>query len=286
MVTDALAWTANHHFIWPSEQYPTGPNMTGKPTIRRHIVAAALLAFASTEAAADGCRNETFEETDYTVCSYDLGKADLRIFWRDANGAPYGTFSALAEDLGAANRGLAFAMNGGMYQDDLAPVGLLIVDGTELKSANTVTLSPDIKPVPNFYKKPNGVFFIGGGEAGVLETHSFLEKKPAADFATQSGPLLVVDGAIHPAFIVGSSDRKQRNGVGVSSSTEVHFAISEAGVNFHDFARFFRDRLGCENALFLDGGSAPGIYSPELGRDDPPGHGGYGPIIGVVGDKP
>jgi uncharacterized protein YigE (DUF2233 family) len=64
--------------------------------------------------------------------------------------------------------------------------------------------------------------------------------------------MLVIDGAIHPAFIVGSTDRKPRNGVGVSSPTEVHFVITQGGgwVNFHEFARFFRDGLGCNNGLF------------------------------------
>ena len=138
------------------------------------------------------------------------------------------------------------------------------------------------REIPNFYKKPNGVFYFGDDEAGVLETGLFLNVRPEARFATQSGPMLVIDGAIHPAFIEDSTDRKPRNGVGVSSPTEVHFAISEDRVNFHSFARFFRDRLGCDDALFLDGGTAPGLYAPELGRDDSPGHGGYGPIIGVV----
>jgi uncharacterized protein YigE (DUF2233 family) len=73
-----------------------------------------------------------------------------------------------------------------------------------------------------------------------------------------------------------------RDGVGVCGKGEVKFAITEERVNFHDFARFFRDGLGCENALFLDGGSAPGLYAPELERNDAPGHGGYGPIIAVV----
>jgi uncharacterized protein YigE (DUF2233 family) len=73
--------------------------------------------------------------------------------------------------------------------------------------------------------------------------------------------MLVIDGAIHPAFIVGSTDRKMRNGVGVSSTAKVHFVISEDRVNFHDFARFFRDQLGCDDALFLDGGTAPGLYA-------------------------
>jgi uncharacterized protein YigE (DUF2233 family) len=255
-------------------------------TVRTSITALTLCFALSVAAnASSGCRSETFEDNAYTVCSYDLNDADLRVFWQDPGGAPYRTFSALADDLAARNDGLAFAMNGGMYHEDLSPVGLLIVAGQELSAANTIDLPADIQPVPNFYKKPNGIFFVGDGEAGVLETEFFLERQPAAEFATQSGPMLVIEGDLHPAFIIGSSDRRQRNGVGVSSPTEVHFAISDGNVNFHDFARFFRDELGCDNALFLDGGSAPGIYAPALGRDDPPGHGGYGPIVGVVGDK-
>lgn len=249
-----------------------------KVTIALCLVAA--FGCSSAAAAESGCRNEDFKDVRYTVCSFDLRSDDVRVFWRNANGAPFRTFSALAEQLGAQNEVLAFAMNGGMYQDDLSPVGLLVVGGTEHKAANTVDIKGDV--VPNFYKKPNGVFFIGDGKAGVLETERFLREKPKTDFATQSGPMLVIDGEIHPAFIVDSPYLNQRNGVCASSPTEVHLAISDGFVNFDDFARFFRDRLGCQNALFLDGGSAPGIYLPEQERDDPPGHGGYGPIIGVV----
>jgi uncharacterized protein YigE (DUF2233 family) len=94
--------------------------------------------------------------------------------------------------------------------------------------------------------------------------------------------MLVIDGKLHPAFRAGSTDMTQRSGVGVVNDTTVVFAISDSAVNFDQFARLFRDRLGAKNALFLDGGTAPGIYAPELGRNDPPGHGGYGPIIAMV----
>ena len=173
-------------------------------------------------------------------------------------------------------------MNGGMYRSDSRPVGLYIEDGRELAPVNTISLTGAPSQIPNFYKKPNGVFYLGDNEAGILETGSFLAERPSAKYATQSGPMLVIDGAIHPAFIVGSTDRKPRNGVGVSSPTEVHFVITNGWVNFHEFARFFRDGLGCDSALFLDGGVASGLYAPELGRNDAPGHGGYGPIIGAV----
>ena len=245
------------------------------------LLLAALCALPS-HAGAAACRADEFEGTRYTVCEANPGAADIRIFWRDDKGAPYPMFNALDDDLDTKGLDLVFAMNGGMFGNDFSPIGLYIEHGRELRAANTADARPDVKPVPNFYKKPNGVFFIGPNGPGVIETERFLREAPPADFATQSGPLLVIDGAIHPAFIVGSSDRKRRNGVGVCEGGTVRFAISESTVNFHDFASYFRDHLGCPNALFLDGGWASGLYAPELGRNDWPGHGGYGPIIGAV----
>jgi uncharacterized protein YigE (DUF2233 family) len=233
-------------------------------------------------ARAEPCRTQSFDGESYVVCSFDLTRENIRTYWRKDDGKPYRTFAALAEDLEARGKSLRFAMNGGMYRDDLRPVGLYVENGRELTPANTTTLTGAPNQIPNFYKKPNGVFYIDEIGAGILETSRFLVRRPAANFATQSGPMLVIDGAIHPAFIVGSSDRKPRSGVGMASPTRVDFVITRGWVNFHDFARFFRDGLRCDNALFLDGGVASGLYAPELGRNDAPGHGGYGPIIAAV----
>lgn len=222
---------------------------------------------------AEPCRSESFAGAEYTICSFDLTRSDLRLFWRDGAGAPYGSFSAVADDLAGQGRKLEFAMNGGMYDRALAPVGLYIEDGRELKAANTADAAG------NFHMKPNGVFYLNGDEAGILETEEFLNVRPDRQFATQSGPMLVIDGEIHPRFIPGSDSLKRRNGVGVSSPTKVHFAISEGAVSFYDFARLFRDRLGCDNALFLDG-TISSLYAPEIGRNDSWYR--FGPIIGAV----
>ena len=241
-----------------------------------------LLIVTASAASAELCRNETFHGAGYIVCTFDPAQDDLRLAWRGPDGRPYRTFGALARTLEAQGKSLRFAMNGGMYEDDLSPVGLHIEKGKELAPANTKIVKGRPGQIPNFYKRPNGVFYLGEGKAGVLATDKFIAKKPKAEFATQSGPMLVIDGDIHPAFIVNSKDMKPRNGVGVASATEVHFVITRGSVSFYEFARFFRDRLQARNALFLDGGTAPGLYAPELGRDDPPSHGGYGPIIAVV----
>jgi uncharacterized protein YigE (DUF2233 family) len=233
-------------------------------------------------AQAEPCRDETFNGASYVVCNFDPAKDHLRTYWRGNDGKPYRTFAVLAADLEAKGKTLRFAMNGGMYDGDFRPVGLYVENGRDLTPANTAVIAGTPSQIPNFYKKPNGVFYIGNGEGGILETGRFLAEKPHTNFATQSGPMLIINGTIHPAFIVNSTDRKPRDGVGVSSPHQVYFVITKGWVSFYEFARFFRDHLACSDALFLDGGEAPGLYAPELGRNDAPGHGGYGPIIAAV----
>lgn len=252
-------------------------------TLLGALFALALVTTATAASAEAACGSRTFEDAGYLVCNFDLATDDLQMFWQGPDDRPYATFDALADDLADKGKILLFGMNGGMYGDDLAPIGLYVEGSEELHPVNTTSSTE--RPEPNFYKKPNGVFYVQDGRAAVLSTQDFLKAKPRATFATQSGPMLVIDGELHPAFIPGSDSLKERNGVCAPTPTTVTVAITEGSVNFHDFGRFFRDQLGCDNALFLDGGSAPGIYSTELGRNDPPGHGGYGPIIAVIEEK-
>ena len=164
-------------------------------------------------------------------------------------------------------------MNAGMFKEDQSPVGLYVERGQKLHGADTRA------GVTNFHMKPNGVFWIGDGAAGVMETSRYLAAPPAARYATQSGPMLIVDGKIHPRIQPNGTSVKIRNGVGISNSGAVVFAIAEQPVTFDAFARLFRDGLGCRNALFLDG-SVSSLYAPELARDDELGP--LGPIVGVV----
>ncbi len=245
-------------------------------------LALAMIGLAAPSAKADACAPDRFEDADYVVCTIDPAVSDLRLFWRDRDGAPYRSFGNLARSVEAEGRKLTFAINAGMYGTDFTPVGLYVENGEELRPADTTTMDRPAREVPNFYKQPNGVFFLGEKGAGILPTAEFTRKLPSARFATQSGPMLVIGGALHPALIPGSTDRTRRSGVGVCDGGHVRFAISETGVNFHDFARLFRDHLACPNALFLDGGNGAGLYSPTLGRNDASWHGGYGPILGLV----
>jgi uncharacterized protein YigE (DUF2233 family) len=159
------------------------------PLIQLCTVALLCLAVPGT-ARAETCRNKSFDGATYIACSFDPAKKDVRLFWRGADGKPYRTFAALAGDLKSKGKSLQFAMNGGMYQDDFQPVGLYVENGRELTRANTATLTGAPSAIPNFFKKPNGVFYIGNGVAGVLETGRFLAERPEAISLRSPAPCL------------------------------------------------------------------------------------------------
>ncbi|MGO9136034.1 MAG: phosphodiester glycosidase family protein [Methylovirgula sp.] len=240
----------------------------------------ASLAFGLTstaEAASAGCHSLAEEGSHYVVCSFDMRQnrrpSELRLFLAPEAGAPYGGFSALAADLKKRGEVLLFGMNAGMYAPDLQPVGLYIEDREEIHAVNQRSGSG------NFHLKPNGVFYFGGRSAGVMETSAFVRSGLKPEFATQSGPMLLINGKIHPQIQADGTSQKIRNGVGVRDDHIVIFVISDDPVTFYRFATLFRDRLGCPNALYLDG-SVSSLFAPGLGRAD--GLRQIGPMIGIV----
>jgi len=237
-----------------------------------------FVALASCTAKADpACQDITYKDNSYTVCKASA-RGDLRLFLNRENGARLHSFEAVEAVLADKGEALVFAMNAGMYHDDRSPVGLYIEEGAHMAQLNTAARDG------NFGLVPNGVFYIADGWVGVSETSVFAETAPEVDYATQSGPMLVIDGALHPKFNPDGPSKKKRNGVGISEDGEtVYFVISTSFVNFHAFASVFRDHLKTPNALFLDG-TVSRLYDPSQDRNDPglP----MGPIVGLVGSAP
>jgi uncharacterized protein YigE (DUF2233 family) len=240
----------------------------------RGLILALLLLFPLRAGAVE-CRDMDFDGASFTVCEVLAGE-DLRLFLQDASGEPYAAFAAVEADLARTGAHLGFAMNAGMYQPDLSPVGLFVEDRVE-RSRIVTSDGPG-----NFGLLPNGVFCILPGGAGfaVMESRRFAKQRPDCQYASQSGPMLVLGGDLHPRFIPTSPSTYLRNGVGVSADGQrAVFAISNDAVNFHHFARLFRDGLDLPEALYFDG-SISRLYAPGLGRRDA----GFpmGPMVGVV----
>jgi uncharacterized protein YigE (DUF2233 family) len=234
---------------------------------------ALLLFLAGAANSYAACEAVEFQGHRYTACTFDLGKDRVGLFNLNGNGQPYGFFTSLSDDLAAHGKVLSFAMNGGMYDTALKPIGLYVEGGKTLHKLNRRN------GAGNFHLKPNGVFYVKGSTGGVLDTDAYVRSGIKPDYATQSGPMLVIDGAIHPKFSESGTSLKFRNGVGAVDGTHMVFAISDEPVGFYDFAVFFRDGLKSRNALFLDG-SISSLYAPELSRNDQ--FRALGPIIGVT----
>lgn len=229
------------------------------------VADAAAVEFASIE----------FAGKRFTVCRVDVLKERLRSFHSDEAGVSFKRFVRINEWLTPRGEKLVFAMNGGMYHGDFSAVGLFVAESKELAPLNLA----DGKG--NFFLKPNAVFAITDKGACVIESPEYpkLREREKVLLATQSGPLLLRGGKIHPAFNPDGKSRLHRNGVGVPSPGCAIFAISDEPVSFYEFATLFRDKLHCADALFLDG-TVSSLYAEPLKRNDFRME--LGPIIGVV----
>jgi uncharacterized protein YigE (DUF2233 family) len=194
------------------------------------------------------CRDVSFEAVAYVVCEIDLHAYSIGVFHAGQDGKPFGSLETFDKAMSSQDRPVLLATNAGMHHEDLSPVGLLVEDGHERAPLNLADGEG------NFFLKPNGVFLVGKDrKAAVMETNAYAAARPDVAFATQSGPMLVIAGKLHPRFEQNGTSRYVRNGVGVRDGDTVVLAISRSEVSLGSFARLFRDVLNCPNALFLDG---------------------------------
>lgn len=205
----------------------------------------------------------------------------LQLFWQQAERSqPLLTFDTLIDTL-PAEQHLIFAMNAGMYNEAYAPIGYTVIAGEERRALNTK------EGGGNFHLLPNGVLWWDkAGKIHITESKALKNQLKTGQaqpwYATQSGPMLVIDGDIHPQFNPDSRSLKQRNGVGICADGSIQFVNSDEPVSFYDFATLFKNDLGCANALFLDGGIASALYAPNIDKHDKKQ---MGVMIGVIETK-
>lgn len=177
----------------------------------------------------------------------DLNNQELKFFWKNKDNKNYKNFANLKSELQKVNKKLIFAMNGGMYLQDLSPQGLYIENGLLKSTIDTVTSG-----YGNFYLQPNGIFYITKNHKPFIKTTGKFNPSETIAYATQSGPMLLIDGEIHSKLNEGSPNLHIRNGVGILPNGNLLFAMSKEPINFYDFACYFKNKE-CKNALYLDG---------------------------------
>lgn len=205
------------------------------------------------------CQVQMFEGSRFTVCDPGTERIELVAASRDE--IPIRQLADLEPKLGRRASSVSFAMNAGMYDEDGRPIGLAIVEGRQVHAINLR------KGGGNFHLMPNGVFQVRRNGRAEIVTSVEWKPSPEIRLATQSGPMLVIGGKLHPSFSPDGSSRYIRNGVGISPDGEALFVISDEEVSLGKFGRFFRDALKCRNALFFDG-AVSALWDPANHRRD------------------
>jgi uncharacterized protein YigE (DUF2233 family) len=205
----------------------------------------------------------------YTV---DTKKQDIELYWKGDKNENFRSIQNLKLWLAKNKRKLVFAMNAGMYKQDNSPQGLFIEKQKTLSPLDTSGGNG------NFYLKPNGVFYITTDNIPAICNTTNFNNNGKIKYATQSGPMLVINGQLHSAFKEGSANVNIRNGVGILPGNKVVFVMSKKEINFYDFANYFKS-IGCKNALYLDG-LVSRTYLPEKQWIQTDGN--FGVIIGVT----
>lgn len=205
------------------------------------------------------CRSVIFENTPLTDCiaSPERHRIATALAGTDGNFRSLAAFSKSRDP-----KTIAFAVNAGMFDDAGDPIGYFVQAKDRKKELNTADGEG------NFHMKPNGVFY-GTGDSWTIRTAEDFKANVAErpDFGTQSGPMLVVNGKLHPEITADGPSRTIRNGVGVDDEGRAHFVISSAPISFGKLARFYRDELKVKNALYLDG-SVSQLWNPATERLD------------------
>jgi len=220
----------------------------------------------------------SYKDTSFDVYIHTLGTTDIQFYLKDENQIPFKGLFNLEKHLTATGKSLIFAMNGGSFNKKLEPAGLLINNG---KTVSDINLQ---QGKGNFYLQPNGIFAVTADRFHICESTAINNIAQAINFATQSGPLLLRNGKIHPKLTKGSTNLHIRNGVGLINSQQVAFVISNEPVNFYDFASFFKEVLHCKDALYLDGVNST-MFAPALGRQELKHSKKLGPIIAITEEK-
>lgn len=204
----------------------------------------------------------------FLIAEVDLDRVTLHLVGQGEHWTPPVSFSDVAAHIDPDP--LLWATNAGMYHTGGRPVGLHVEQGRVQRPLHRGT-GPG-----NFFLAPNGALLIDPSGARIRTTAE-IEDLAGVSLATQSGPLLCRDGALHPALRADSPNRLRRSAVGVVNPKRVVFAISDSGVRFHELATLLCGGLKAADALYLDG-----VVSAwtEDGAT-PYGDGGWSGVIGV-----
>jgi uncharacterized protein YigE (DUF2233 family) len=218
----------------------------------------------------------THAQKTFDIYVVNYNGSNIQLCWKNDKGEKLISLDNLKKHIEKKGKKLLFATNAGIYLEDNSPQGLYIENSMELRPLDKKKKVSNA----NFYMQPNGVFSLTRTGGKIVTTDKHIDDNAQTLYATQSGPMLVINGKVNNTFRKGSPNNGYiRSGVGINAKGQIIFAISNTGCNFYDFATLFKNVLNCNNALYMDGAICrsyiPAIKRYQLG-------GNFGAMIAVT----
>ncbi|MEI2273277.1 phosphodiester glycosidase family protein [Sphingobacterium sp. ML3W] len=201
------------------------------------------------------CKEKIKNEDQFVIYQVSPDKGNVKLYWKNNDHTILRSIARLKKEVEARNETLLFAMNGGMFEPDNSPKGLYIDNFKMLKSIDT------LKGNGNSYLPRNGIFYLTRNNQTVIVKTQKFRQSTEIRYATQSGPMLLMNGEINPIFQKDSKNLNIGNGVGILGNGDLLFVLPKEEISFYNLARFFKES-GCKNALYLDG-FVSRAYLPE-----------------------
>lgn len=208
-----------------------------------------------------------FEGDSFIVARADMRRVRLRMLSRGGGVRSYADAEAVLRRRGER---MLLATNGGLF--DGAPIGLHYEDGRAVRGLSLDTAPPPGQKPGNFYYLPNAVLYQDrAGNVAIRDSRRMRGRLGQVRDGTQSGPALVLRGVVHPVARPPNRGVAHQNRVAacVLGPRELAIVFVRQPSTFPRLARFLVGRLGCRDAVFLDG-TVPGLYVPGQGIDVAP----------------
>ena len=218
------------------------------------------------------------------------GQVDQKSGWQYKN-ATYDVFVIGCDSIGAANfhttdntghldeasffnslsgKGVYFAITAGIVDTGCNPAGLLVQDGHEMHPLNMGNGNG------NFYLKPNGYLAMDSTGTCTIDISEHY-KDQGYMLAVQSGPMLLTNSQVNPAFDMHSKNKSIRCGVGIyreGRTAHLVFIKSLTPVSFYELTALFKDKYKCTDALTLESGGFCSMHLPTVQKQ-------YGSVPGA-----
>lgn len=210
---------------------------------------------------APGLAVRTVQVGEASVTAVRAGKgAVLRVV--DVRQGRHGV-TRLAPDVCPAN---GAAINAGFFDDDVKPLGLLVIDG---------------KKRQDFLRQPSySTFLLRRGKAEIVPSAE--ASLCGVTQAIECKPRLVIAGQI-PHFKPQLAT--PRSAVGIDTQGRIILAATRDALTLEQWAACLRDTLGCPTALNLDGGPSTQLAVRGKVTVDIPGGWGVPVFITVQSEK-